>query len=217
MPSRTHALLLAGGPAAAWLLLTFAVAGHFRPLLRFDARVSNAAHDVALAHPLWRTAMASVTTTGSTAVLGPLLLLGCVILLTAGRWRLAVFAALAVIAPVCMRLLVLAVVARPRPAGQLAAASGYAYPSGHSTASAAAALTLVLVCWPLMTRRWSRILLAVMAGAWAASVGVSRVALVVHWPSDVLGAWLFTLAVIATADLLRRTAFDQPRAKRVSA
>ena len=208
--SRTRALLLVGGPGAAWLLLTLAVAGHFGPLLRFDAWASDAAHHAAVAHPLWRSAMAAVTTTGSTAILGPLLLVGCVILLAVGRWQQAVFAAVAALAAVCSRLLVLAAVARPRPADQLAPASGYAYPSGHSTASAAAALILVLICWPLLTRRWSRILLAVTAGAWAVIVGVSRVALVVHWPSDVLGAWLFTATIVAGTSLLLRAAVADP-------
>ncbi|WP_433288584.1 phosphatase PAP2 family protein [Micromonospora sp. CA-244673] len=196
-PAGTRAaVLLVGRPAAAFALLAALVAGQVGPVTRLDAWVSRAAYAAAVAHPLWRTSMAALTVTGSTAVLGPLTALGCVILLVFGLWRQAVFAAVAMTATVCLRLVVLVVVARARPADQLASASSYSFPSGHSTASAAAALILVVVCWPLLRRRWSKILLAVAAGGWALSVGVSRVALVVHWPSDIIGAWLFVLVTV---------------------
>jgi undecaprenyl-diphosphatase len=89
-------------------------------------------------------------------------------------------------------------------AASLAAASNYSFPSGRSTASAAAALILVLVCRPLMRRRWSRIVLCTAVGAWAFAVGLSRVALVVHWPADVIGAWLFVVASVPAVGLLLR-------------
>ncbi|KAB1916281.1 phosphatase PAP2 family protein [Micromonospora sp. AMSO31t] len=204
-PAGTRAaVLLLGRPAAAFLLLALLVASPAGPVPRLDAWVSRAAYAAAVAHPLWRASMAAVTVTGSTAVLGPLTALGCVVLLVSGRWRQAVFTALAMTATVCLRLVVLAIVARPRPVDRLAPASSYSFPSGHTTASAAAALILVVVCWPLLRLRRSRILLAVAAGGWALSVGVSRVALVVHWPSDIVGAWLFALVtVLGTATVLR--------------
>ncbi|MGA5299764.1 phosphatase PAP2 family protein [Nucisporomicrobium flavum] len=200
----TAALVVAGCSATAFVLLALLISGKARPMLQIDTWLSRSAHAAALAHPGWRSAMAAVTVTGSTAVLTPLTALGCAILLAFRRWRQAVFAAVAMVVVVCARLVVVAVIARPRPADQLAPASNYSFPSGHSTASAAAALIAVLVCWPLLPRRWSRMMLAATAGFWAVAVGVSRVALVVHWPSDVLGAWLFVVAVVpATGVLLR--------------
>ncbi|KUL24373.1 phosphatase PAP2 family protein [Actinoplanes awajinensis] len=194
-----------GLSAAAFVLLAMAVAGRAGPLISFDTVVSAHAHAVALAHPLWRSVMLAVTATGSTVVVAPLGALGCLILLATGRWRQAVFAAAALTVVPLARLAVLALVARPRPVDQLAPAANYSFPSGHSTTSATAALVLVLVCWPLLRRR-GRVLLAVLAGAWAVAVGVSRVALVVHWPTDVAGAWLFTVAMVLTVGLVvRRT------------
>jgi undecaprenyl-diphosphatase len=191
-----------GLAATAFIVLALLLIGHFGPLLAFDSWVSRAAHSVALAHPRWRAVMAAVTTTGSTAVIGPLTALGCVILMVFRRWRDAVFVAVAMIATVSARLAVVTLIARPRPSERLAAVASYAFPSGHSTASAAAALILVWVCCPLLHRRWSRVLLGGIAGAWAFAVGLSRVALVVHWPTDVFGAWLFVLVVVPASGLL---------------
>ncbi|BCY11578.1 hypothetical protein L3i22_066660 [Actinoplanes sp. L3-i22] len=177
-------------------------------MLSFDAWVSEWAHTVALAHPLWRAIMSAITVTGSLSVLGPLAVLGCVILLVTGRWRQAVLVAVALTVVPSVRLIVLALIARPRPLDQLAPASSWSFPSGHSTASATAALVLVLVCGPMLRGRRARVALAVLAGAWAVAVGVSRVALVVHWPSDVVGAWLFTVTMVCGLDLALRRLLD---------
>ncbi|MEV8510188.1 phosphatase PAP2 family protein [Actinoplanes sp. NPDC051475] len=201
---RTAVLVLAGCSATAFVLLALLVAGKAQPVLRFDTWVSRAAHATALAHPHWRAAMAAVTVTGSTAVLDPLIALGCAILLAFRKWRQAVFAVVAMVVVICARLLVLAVVGRPRPVDQLAPASNYSFPSGHSTAAAAAALVAVSVCGPLLRHRRTKIVLAVVVGLWACAVGVSRVALVVHWPSDVVGAWLFVLAIVPAISVLLR-------------
>ncbi len=200
-----RAVIVVGCPAAAFVLLAIAVAGKATPLLAFDAWVSDGAHILATAHPLWRSVMAAVTVTGSFTVIGPLAVAGCAILLATGRWRQAAFAALALTVTPLLRLVAVTLIARPRPVDQLAPAANYSFPSGHTTASATAALVLVMVCSPMLRARRGRILLAVVAGSWALLVGVSRVALVVHWPSDVVGAWLFSVAtVLAIAALTRR-------------
>jgi len=201
---------LVGFSAVGFILLAALVLGHFGPLLDFDSVVSRAAHSVAVRYPVWRAAMSAVSATGSTAVLGPLAALGCVILLAFGRWRQATFVAVAMIATVAIRLVVVAAIARPRPSERLAAVASYSFPSGHSTASAAAALILVVVCRPLLRHRWSRVLLYSVAGLWAFAVGLSRVALVVHWPTDALGAWLFVLVIVPTIGLLLERLIGAP-------
>ncbi|WP_051809345.1 phosphatase PAP2 family protein [Actinoplanes subtropicus] len=193
---------LVGAAAAGFVLLAALVLGHVDPLLDFDERVSRTARSAALAHPLLRAAMSAVTFTGSTRVLGPLAALGCVILLAFRRWRQAVFVAVAMITTVAIRLIVVTLIARTRPTEPLVAVASFSFPSGHSTASAAAALVLVVVCRPLLRRGWSRVLLYVVAGSWAVAVGLSRVVLAVHWPTDVLGAWLFVLIIVPATGLL---------------
>ncbi|MBU2667990.1 phosphatase PAP2 family protein [Actinoplanes bogorensis] len=188
-------LKLAARAGAAFVLLTVLVASN-SPVTTFDAWVSRGAHALALAAPLWRQTMAVVTNAGSTTIILPLAVFGGLVLIVRGRWRQAVFVVVALTVTLSARLIVLALVARPRPVDQLAPAANYAYPSGHSIASAAVALIVVMVGWPMLRRRGARIALAVAAGVVALAVGVSRVALVVHWPTDVLGAWLFVLAVV---------------------
>lgn len=206
-PAVRTALLVSGAAAVAFILLTLAVLRDAEPLVRLDTVVSAAAHRTAVQHPLWRSTMAAITVTGSTAVITPVAAVGCLVLLWRGRWRRACFVAVALVVTVLIRLLIVTSVARPRPLDQLAPATGWAFPSGHTAASAATALIAVLVCWPSLTSRQSRLLFAGAAAVWAAAVGVSRVALVVHWPSDVLGSWFLVLTVVPTLAVLWRAAF----------
>lgn len=80
---------------------------------------------------------------------------------------------------------------RPRP--DLVPHAVYVYsgsfPSGHSTLAAACYLTLAMLVASLETRRRTKALAYGLAGAVLAGVGVSRVYLGVHWPSDVLAGW----------------------------
>ena len=87
------------------------------------------------------------------------------------------------------------VVARSRPPERdwAYAAHGFALPSGHSTNSAIAA---GLVAWwltgMLPTQR-GRTVTWCLAGGYAFAVGLSRIYLGVHWPTDVLAGWLLAV------------------------
>lgn len=197
-------LVIAAAAAVVFLVLALAVLARLRPLLSFDAAVSNAALRMALAHPWWRSTMGAVTMTGSTIVLGPVAAAGCLVLLWRRRLRAAAFVALTLPATLTIRLLLVNAIRRPRPVDRLASSTGWSFPSGHTTAAAAAALIAVLVCWSLVRRRSIRIVISCLAAGWALAVGISRVALVVHWSSDVVGGWLLVLAVVPPAALLLR-------------
>ncbi len=80
---------------------------------------------------------------------------------------------------------------RARPPQQLwlGAASGPAFPSGHSAQSVALYGVLAVVVWSLTLSPAVRIGAVVGALLIAVAVGTSRVYLAVHWPSDVLCGW----------------------------
>lgn len=97
-----------------------------------------------------------------------------------------------------LRQALMLAVARPRPphADWATHASGFSMPSGHSTTSA---LVAGLVCWAAAhsARRMLRWCVWGLALLWAAGIGLTRIYLGVHWPSDVIAGWLLAAAYLA--------------------
>ena len=88
---------------------------------------------------------------------------------------------------------------------------GYSFPSGHAMVSMSLALAVIILAWP--TRyRW----VAVTAGViYAALIGLSRLYLGVHFPSDIIGGWCISILWILTlyhtlARFSRRRTVDEP-------
>ena len=133
-----------------------------------------------------------MTGLGDFAVLLPATLLGAVILALRRDWRQA---ALLPAVTLSGRFLVelqkdWAARLRPDANDHLVAVQSLAFPSSH-----AANATLVWLCLALLLPRTRRgRMLAIWAAAWLAlAVGLSRVMLGVHWPSDVIAGWSFGL------------------------
>jgi undecaprenyl-diphosphatase len=199
---RRPAAALMASAAVAFALLAVLVSQIGGPVPAFDRWASGGALSFAQAHPAWLWAMRRVTTTGGLGVLGPVVALLGLGLILGGHRREGALAWTAMIVTVTVRNVLVGLIARPRPEHQLSAVTNFSFPSGHSTASASVAVLLILTVRPLLRRRWSRIVLTAAATAWALAVGLSRVALVVHWPTDVLGAWLFVAVTMSAAVLL---------------
>ncbi|MFF2191829.1 phosphatase PAP2 family protein [Streptomyces sp. NPDC058157] len=111
------------------------------------------------------------------------------------RQRCALAAALMVClgAGQALRYAAMSVVARRRPpVGDWAAhASGWSFPSGHTTTAAMTA-ALAIAALSLGSRGAPRFAVCLI-GLWGAAVGVSRVYLGVHWFTDVLAGWLLAV------------------------
>ena len=123
------------------------------------------------------------------------------------RWADAVFMALATLAPV-VNLGLKELVSRPRPDPELwlVAETGYAFPSGHAVFAASflgaliwlAGREAVLDGHPLARRTVQAALVLLIL-----AIGLSRVNLGVHWPSDVIGGFLFGVLYLSLLTSIR--------------
>lgn len=92
---------------------------------------------------------------------------------------------------------------RPLLWESIAPEATYSFPSAHAMGSATLGCVLVLLCWH---RRWRWAVLAA-AGLFTLGVGVSRVYLGVHYPSDILAGWTAAVAwtLVVHAAVRRRS------------
>jgi membrane-associated phospholipid phosphatase len=86
--------------------------------------------------------------------------------------------------------------ARPEFPEPVAHASGYSFPSGHALNSMLGVGVLLLVFLPVL-RGGGRLLAYLAAAAVVLLTGFDRVALGVHYVSDVVAGWVVALAVLA--------------------
>ncbi|MFD5226558.1 GNAT family N-acetyltransferase [Microbacterium sp. NPDC058342] len=122
-----------------------------------------------------------------------------VLLAALGRWRAAVYAALALLLSVGLTQLLKEVFGRARPEDLLVASDHGSFPSGHTANAATVAVLLFLV----FRRRW----VAVAGFTWILAMALSRTVLSVHWLTDTVGGALVgTGAAVLVAALLGRWA-----------
>lgn len=79
--------------------------------------------------------------------------------------------------------------ARPLVDVPVSTAPGASFPSGHALGSTVAYGLLLLVVLPRLPARWRPVAVVAAVGL-VVAVGVTRVALGVHYPTDVAGGWL---------------------------
>ena len=65
----------------------------------------------------------------------------------------------------------------------------HSFPSGHAALSAVTFFTLAAVLTSLQPKRRAKAFIVFVAAVIVAGIGISRVYLGVHWPSDVLAGW----------------------------
>lgn len=116
------------------------------------------------------------------------------------KLREGLFAGIAIIGSALLNLGAKQLFARARPSlwESIAPESTFSFPSGHAMGSITLALVLVLLAWHTRWRWW----VAAPMAAFVAMVGLSRVYLGVHYPSDILAGWAAASAWTVAAYLL---------------
>jgi len=116
------------------------------------------------------------------------------------RWGDALFWGLAVGGAAMLNLAAKQSFERIRPALWLSIApeTTYSFPSGHAMGSMALAAALVVLAWPT---RWRQVTL-IVGSLFVLLVGLSRVYLGVHYPSDILAGWTASLAWVTGVSLV---------------
>ncbi|MCE9576380.1 MAG: phosphatase PAP2 family protein [Deltaproteobacteria bacterium] len=141
--------------------------------------------------PSFEAAVMHLSALGSGAVTGLVVLIATGVFALAGRWRYALLMIACAGGTLVGMSLLKDLYSRARPTIVVAIdpPGGLSFPSGHSMISAALYLTLgVLIARALPTRRLR--VFAVATGAFLTMlVGLSRIYLGVHYPTDVLAGW----------------------------
>ena len=205
----SHRALIVGALFALVAAITVAVT-QFATVNRLDEAASVQAQERMTNESVgWAERLADLASTQTALAVT---VVGALFMLATRHHRGAL--ALALVYPVTQGAvqLVKVIVERPRPEvnGPLAEAHGFSFPSAHSATSVAVYATIALILVRASRRGHSRIAVATLAGTVVLAVGLSRVLLGAHYPTDVLAGWSFG-ALLASLCWLVATRVPVPR------
>lgn len=186
------ALLLVGLAATSVMMLTIAeVHEHIygARLMRVDSRIQGDVHKDTT--PGLTRVMFALTWIGSPEVLGPAIpLLAAVFWWRGLRRAPVVWLAATCGASVLVTLLKLHFRrVRPDLPWAFVHEPSYSFPSGHSVLAVVVYGSLIFLGMRHLRRDWERVAVCVVAGALILGIGVSRIYLGVHYPSDVAAGY----------------------------
>ena len=183
-------------------VLTLLAVTSSKALLNLDLTVTGPLHDYAVTHAGFTQTMQAVSDAGSGRTWGIALTVVTLWLAWNRQGRLSLFVIATGVGGAVINVLIKSAVNRARPTfpDPVSSAAGRSFPSGHTQSALVACGILLIILLPLVipaVRRW----LVAGAGIVVALIGFSRVALGVHYLSDVVGgillglSWLYIMAV----------------------
>ncbi|SNT56232.1 undecaprenyl-diphosphatase [Bacillus sp. OK838] len=106
------------------------------------------------------------------------------------RLELILFSAVIIGSPL-LNLMVKLFFRRARPdLHRLIEIGGYSFPSGHAMNAFSLYSILTFLLWRHITAKWARVLLILFSMSMILSIGISRIYLGVHYPSDIIAGYL---------------------------
>ena len=201
---RGELMLLLGGVAVLFLIFVFTrLAGEVfeGETQHFDKRIllalRNPADPSMPIGPPWLTSAAlDITALGSATLIGLVVVAVAGFLVLQGMWRTGLFVLLATSGGLFVNVALKQFFQRPRPdvVSHLREVMTTSFPSGHALTSAVVYLTLGALSMRISERRITKFYCMGMAMLTTMLVGVSRVYLGVHYPTDVVAGWLIGLS-----------------------
>jgi membrane-associated phospholipid phosphatase len=184
--------------AVPFVLILALVVSEAQWLERIDRGVADRLNLWALARPGVVGLLEVVEVATSPWVFRLAVLVAAAVLWRGGARRLATWAVVTMAVGGLLNVVVKELVARARPtfADPVSFAGAYSFPSGHAQNSMMGAAVLLLVVVPVLGRG-GRAVAWTLGAAVVLVTGFDRVALGVHFLSDVVAGWIVALAVVA--------------------
>ncbi|MEJ7597920.1 MAG: phosphatase PAP2 family protein [Kofleriaceae bacterium] len=136
-------------------------------------------------------AVSHISALGSGVVTGLIVLILALYFALDGRWRYAMLLLATAIGTGIAMAVLKAAYGRPRPSvvTGIGTPESMSFPSGHSMISMALYLTLGMLLAQSQERRRLKIFAIATSAVLALAIGLSRIYLGVHYPTDVLAGW----------------------------
>jgi membrane-associated phospholipid phosphatase len=200
-PHKSRLIATAALAVAVYALMWIGYASQWNWLTTIDSFWLDVGHRYGVAHPGWVTAWNVFCT-----VLGPtafrlLTLVVIIFSLVRRNLRVAFFLVISVELTGLITEIAKYAANRPRPATALVSAPSTSFPSGHALGVMVGVLALLTVVLPVM-RRPLRAWLVAFGSSIVIAIGIGRVVLNVHYPSDVLAGWALGYAYFVVCLLM---------------
>ena len=209
-----------GVPLIVLILTTVMVAAEWGPLMDVDDAITDGAHDLVVGHDNWISLLNWISDWLAPIALRVVVIAVALVMLWRRHVRFALWMLLVTVAEWLIAPYSKLIFDRPRPMWDdpIAVTGGWSYPSGHAAGAGYFAAVAIVTTMALLPRGWLRRTLTALWIVIGAVIGLDRVLLGLHYPSDVVGGWaLGVVIVMAGWALLLRLAPEPPGPVRSSA
>jgi membrane-associated phospholipid phosphatase len=200
-PRKTWLIVSAALAVAVYAVMWIGYTSNWNWLTTVDSSWLDIGHRYAVAHPGWVTAWNVFCTVLGPTVFRLVTLIVIIFSLTRRNLRVAFFLVISVELSGIITEIAKYAANRPRPATALVSAPSTSFPSGHALGVMVGVLALLTVVLPVV-RRPLGVWLIALGAVIVVTIGVGRVVLNVHHPSDVVAGWALGYAYFVACLLM---------------